>query len=818
MEKYNVYGMHCAACSSRVQKTVSSLDGVNECNVNLLTNTMTVSGNATPETVIEAVRKAGYDAEVFNTKNNILSAEKNEKNPEIQKLKRRLILSVCLLVPIMYLSMGQMLSLPLPSFLNGNRVFSAILQMIFTVFIMIINRSFFINGFKSLVSLSPTMDTLVSLGAVASFSYSLAVLFLMAYGKSSIPNNNLYFESAAMILTLITVGKLLEAFSKGKTTSALKDLMDLTPETATVIRDGKEITVKNSEIVIGDILVVRTGESIAVDGIIVDGEAAIDEATITGESMLREVSKGDNVFGATHNKSGYIKVKATKIGKDTAIAKIIKIVSEASSSKAPIAKIADKVSGVFVPAVILIAVITFIGWTVAGQTVGYALARAVSVLVISCPCALGLATPVSIMVGSGVGAKNGILFKTASALEETGRIKNIALDKTGTVTNGKPVLTDIIPASDIEKTGFLKTIASLEYKSEHPLARSIIEYAEKNGIEIAETTDFTVLSGSGVTAKIDGHSVIGGNLKFISQKVKIEDAVTENLKTLADNGKTPLLFCMDGRYIGTAALSDVEKPDAKRCIKELKRMGITPYMITGDNKLTAKSIAKNVGIENVIADVLPEKKKEIIDDLKSGGKTMMVGDGINDAPALVTADIGAAIGSGTDVAIDSADIVLTGESIFDVVNAIVLSRATLKNIKQNLFWAFIYNAVGIPLAAGLFVSSLGLELNPMFGALSMSVSSFLVVTNSLRLNLIKFNNKEKKGKKQEMKKTLVIEGMMCPHCEANVKNALLKISGVNEASASAEKGNAVVTLQKEIDDNLLKTAVEEIGYKVLNME
>ena len=817
MEKYNVYGMHCAACSSRVEKAVSSLEGVLECNVNLLTNSMTVSGDVSSQTVIEAVRKAGYDAEI--PKSNAILEEKNlNQDSEVKSLTKRLIASVIFLLPIMYLSMGHMLSLPLPAFISENHIIIALIEMVLTVFVMVINKSFFINGFKSLFSLSPTMDTLVALGSSASFVYSLVVLLLIATNKNNIPNNNLYFESAAMILTLITVGKLLEAISKGKTTSALKDLMDLTPKSATVIRDGKEITVKDSEVVIGDIFIVRTGESIAVDGVVIEGEGAIDESAITGESIPREVSVGDKVFGATHNKSGYIKVKATEVGEDTTIAKIIKMVSDASSSKAPIAKIADKVSGVFVPAVMLIALLTFIGWIIVGQTVGYSLARAISVLVISCPCALGLATPVSIMVGNGVGARNGILFKTASVLEETGRVKNVALDKTGTITNGNPVLTDIIPNENLNEKTFLELVSSLEYKSEHPLARPIVEYAEKNGIDIIDSADFTVFSGSGVSAVVNGHNIMGGNLKFISEKINISDSIIEISNELASQGKTPLLFCMDNEYMGMVALSDVEKTDSKQAINELEKMGINAIMITGDNKITAQNIAKRVGIKKVVSDVLPSQKKEIIEDLKNTGKTMMVGDGINDAPALVCADIGVAIGSGTDIAIDSADIVLAGGSLLDVVSAIKLSRATLRNIKQNLFWAFIYNAIGIPLAAGLFVSLLGLELSPMFGALSMSISSFLVVTNSLRLNLIKLNHNSQKKGNRKMKKTLVIEGMMCAHCEANVKNALAKIDGVKDVEVSAKKGTAVVTVENNIDENLLKTAIENSGYKVLNIE
>ena len=817
MEKYNVYGMHCAACSSRVEKAVSSLEGVLECNVNLLTNSMTVSGDISSKEVIEAVRKAGYEAEI--PKSNAILEEKNlNQDSEVKSLTKRLIASVIFLLPIMYLSMGHMLSLPLPAFISENHIITALIEMVLTVFVMIINKSFFINGFKSLFSLSPTMDTLVALGSSASFVYSLVVLLLIATNKNNIPNNNLYFESAAMILTLITVGKLLEAISKGKTTSALKDLMDLTPKSATVIRDGKEITVKDSEVVIGDIFIVRTGESIAVDGVVIEGEGAIDESAITGESIPREVSVGDKVFGATHNKSGYIKVKATEVGEDTTIAKIIKMVSDASSSKAPIAKIADKVSGVFVPAVMLIALLTFIGWIIVGQTVGYSLARAISVLVISCPCALGLATPVSIMVGNGVGARNGILFKTASVLEETGRVRNVALDKTGTITNGNPVLTDIIPNENLNEKTFLELVSSLEYKSEHPLARPIVEYAEKNGINIPDSADFTVFSGSGVSAVVNGHNIMGGNLKFISEKINISDSIIEISNELASHGKTPLLFCMDNEYIGMVALSDVEKTDSKQAIRELEKMGINAIMITGDNKITAQNIAKRVGIKKVVSDVLPSQKKEIIEDLKNTGKTMMVGDGINDAPALVCADIGVAIGSGTDIAIDSADIVLAGGSLLDVVSAIKLSRATLRNIKQNLFWAFIYNAIGIPLAAGLFVYLLGLELSPMFGALSMSISSFLVVTNSLRLNLIKLNHNSQKKGNRKMKKTLVIEGMMCAHCEANVKNALAKIDGVKDVEVSAKKGTAVVTVENNIDDQILKTAVENSGYKVLNIE
>ena len=842
MEQYSVTGMSCAACSSRVEKAVSKVPGVTSCSVSLLTNSMGVEGTATSDAIISAVEAAGYHAEKkgTGTKGNQGSAAKDDallKDTETPKLKKRLFASVGFLLVLMYFSMGHMMwNWPLPSFFAGNHVAMGLLQLLLTVIIMVINQKFFISGFKGLLNKSPNMDTLVALGSGASFLYSVYALFAMtdAQVKGDMTAvmaymHEFYFESAAMILTLITVGKMLEARSKGKTTDALKSLMKLAPKTAVLLQDGQEVTVSIEEVQTGDIFVVRPGENIPVDGIVLEGNSAVNEAALTGESIPVDKAEGDKVSAATVNQSGFIKCRATRVGEDTTLSQIIQMVSDAAATKAPIAKIADKVSGVFVPAVITIAVITFIVWMLAGQTFGYALARAISVLVISCPCALGLATPVAIMVGNGMGAKHGIMFKTAVSLEETGKMQIVALDKTGTITSGEPKVTDIIPAEGVSEEELLQMAFALEKKSEHPLAKAILLEAERQKVRAEEVSDFQALPGNGLTASLHGSRLFGGNMKFISEICKISEKQKRQVEALAEDGKTPLFFAKEDRLLGVIAVADVIKEESARAVKELQNMGIRVVMLTGDNERTARAIGRQAGVDEVIAGVLPEGKESVIRSLKEKGKVAMVGDGINDAPALTRADMGIAIGAGTDIAIDAADVVLMKSKLDDVPAAIRLSRATLRNIHENLFWAFIYNIIGIPLAAGIWIPVFGWQLNPMYGAAAMSLSSFCVVTNALRLNLIKIydtgkdhiykkkssknKNKTTKGDKT-MTKTMNIEGMMCGHCEATVKKALEAVDGVTEAVVSHENGTAVVTLSKEIDNDVLKKAVEDKDYKV----
>lgn len=829
MTQYNVTGMSCAACVSRVEKAVKEVKGVNSCSVSLLTNSMGVDGNANPQEIISAVEKAGYGATLKDNKNTPSKTENDGalKDTETPKLKARLIWSLVFLISLMYISMGHIMwGWYLPSILSHNPLAIGLLQLILTAIIMVINQKFFINGFKGLVHKSPNMDTLVALGSGAAFVYSTYALFKMTTVSADMAHHYLhefYFESAAMILTLITVGKMLEAHSKGKTTDALKSLMKLAPKTATVLADEVETEVPIEQVKKGDIFIVRPGEQIPVDGIIIDGETAIDESALTGESIPVDKSVGEKVSGGTINQSGFIKCEALRVGEDTTLAQIIKMVSDAAATKAPIAKIADKVSGVFVPIVITIAVITIIVWLLLGQTVGFALARGISVLVISCPCALGLATPVAIMVGNGIGAKNGILFKTAASLEETGRINTVVLDKTGTITSGKPKVTDIICGENIEEEQLLNLAYSLEIKSEHPLAKAIVEKYEEFKITPTEVQNFKALSGNGVTAEINGKTLYGGSLKFISEQISIDENITKTAENLADNGKTPLLFSLDNKLLGIIAVADVIKDDSPTAIKEMQNMGVRVIMLTGDNEKTANAIGKIAGVDEVIADVLPDGKEKVIRTLKDKGKVMMVGDGINDAPALTRADIGVAIGAGSDIAIDSADIVLMNSKLSDVSASIRLSRATLKNIYENLFWAFFYNAVGIPLAAGVFINLFGWELNPMFGAAAMSLSSFCVVSNALRLNFKNIHNskhdkkiKSKIKEKKPMEITMKIEGMMCPHCEASVKKALEGVAEVREAIVNHKDGTAIVTLDADAAPVTLKKAVEEQGYKVID--
>ena len=837
MKQFDVTGMSCAACSSKVEKSVSSVDGVSSCAVNLLTNSMTVEGVASENDIISAVEKAGYGASVKGREKKASSDVDSLKDTETPKIRNRLIWSVVFLIPLMYISMGHMMwGWKLPSFFDGNHIAMGLAELILTVIIMVINQKFFINGFKGIIHKSPNMDTLVALGSFASFAYSTVVLFLMTDSQVKGDTDRVmslmhefYFESAAMILTLITVGKMLEAYSKGKTTDALKSLMNLAPKTATLIRDEKEVEVPIEEVNIGDIFAVKPGESIPVDGVIIDGETAVDESALTGESLPIDKIAGDKVSGATINQSGYIKCKATRVGEDTTLSQIIKMVSDASATKAPIAKIADKVSGVFVPAVITVSLITLALWLLVGKDFGYVLARAISVLVISCPCALGLATPVAVMVGSGKGAKSGILFKTATSLEETGRIQIVALDKTGTITKGEPKVTDVIAGQTDEKT--LLTLAySLEQKSEHPLAKAVCEYGEENGLNLISSTEFKAIAGNGLSAKIDGREIFGGSLKFISSFVDVESEMKQKAKELSENGKTPLLFASENKLLGIIAVADVIKEDSPKAIKELKNMGIRVVMLTGDNEKTAGAIAKQVGVDAVVSDVLPDGKEKVIKELMKYGKVAMVGDGINDAPALMRADVGIAIGAGTDVAVDAGDIVLMNSKLTDVSSAIRLSRATLTNIYENLFWAFIYNIIGIPLAAGVWIPIFGWTLNPMFGAAAMSLSSFCVVTNALRLNLVnvhspKHDKKKKavdicldttvKNKEENNMVTIKVEGMMCPHCEAAVNKALEAIDGVESASASHEKGEVAVTLSKDVDIAVLESAITDAGYKVV---
>ena len=832
MKQFDIIGMSCAACSSRVEKAVSKLDGVESCSVSLLTNSMGVEGSATEAEIIAAVENAGYGASLKGE-----SKSNNKKDTiedkETPLLKKRLFASLVFLIILMYFSMGQMMwDFPVPSFFAENHIATGLLQLLLTVIIMIINQKFFINGFKGLINKSPNMDTLVALGSGASFIWSVYALFMMTDAQTAGNHalaaeymHEFYFESAAMILTLITVGKMLEARSKGKTTDALKSLMKLAPKTATVIKNGKEISVSVSEVRKGDIFAVKSGESIPVDGIILEGTAAVDESALTGESIPVDKEKGDTVSAATINQSGYIRCEASRVGEDTTISQIIKMVSDASATKAPIAKIADKVSGIFVPAVIIIAIITTVIWLIAGEGFGFALARGISVLVISCPCALGLATPVAIMVGSGVGAKNGILFKTAVSLEETGRINIVALDKTGTITKGEPRVTDIIPENSVNKDELLRIAASLEKKSEHPLAKAVNIYAEENHIPVDEADNFSVLAGNGLKAVVDGAEIIGGSLGFVSKNAQISSYLIQKADSLSLDGKTPMLFAKNGKALGIIAVADTIKDDSPQAIKELQNMGIRVIMLTGDNKKTAEAIGKAAGVDEVIAGVLPDGKEKVIRSLQNQGKVAMVGDGINDAPALTAADIGIAIGAGTDIAIDAADIVLMKSRLTDVAAAIRLSRATLKNIRQNLFWAFIYNVIGIPLAAGAFIPVLGWKLNPMFGAAAMSLSSFCVVSNALRLNFAKIRSskhdrkiKSKTKEIKNMEKTIKIEGMMCGHCEARVKKVLEALPEVDSALVSHENDTAVVTLNAPLSDDVLKNAVEAQDYKVIEIK
>ena len=828
--------MSCAACSARVEKAVGQVPGVTSCSVSLLTNSMGVEGAASPEAVIKAVQDAGYGASEKGAAKQSASMAENEKALEdhaTPALKRRLIWSVGFLIVLMYFSMGHMMwGWPLPRFYNDNHVAMGLTQLLLTVIIMVINQKFFISGFKSLWHRAPNMDTLVALGATAAFVYSTYALFAMTGAQVRGDMDavmdymmDFYFESAAMILTLITVGKMLEARSKGKTTDALKSLMKLAPKTATVVRDGQEVTVPVEQVQRDDVFVVRPGESIPVDGVVIEGTSAVNESALTGESVPADKTPGDAVSAATVNQSGFLRCRATRVGEDTTLSQIIQMVSDAAATKAPIAKIADKVSGVFVPAVIGIALVTTIVWLLIGKPVGYALARGISVLVISCPCALGLATPVAIMVGSGLGAKNGILFKTAASLEETGRIEIVALDKTGTITSGEPKVTDILPAEGVSAEELLRLANTLERKSEHPLAKAILEYAKEQNVSAEKVADFQALPGNGLTARLDGKALCGGNDTFIGTTAPVSAEMKAQAAALAEAGKTPLWFSYDGKLLGVVAVADVIKEDSPQAVRELQNMGIRVVMITGDNERTAKAIGAQAGVDQVIAGVLPDGKEREIRKLKTEGKVAMVGDGINDAPALTRADIGVAIGAGTDVAIDAADVVLMKSRLSDVPAAIRLSRATLRNIHENLFWAFFYNTIGIPLAAGVFIP-LGLTLNPMFGAAAMSLSSFCVVSNALRLNLfklrdarhdhkhVKHSKKHEEKEKNEMEKTLKITGMMCGHCEARVKKALEAVEGVAEAKVSHESGTAVVTLNVPVEDAVLKEAVEDQDYKV----
>ncbi|MEE1144067.1 MAG: heavy metal translocating P-type ATPase [Acutalibacteraceae bacterium] len=819
MVQFNVTGMSCAACVTRVEKAVLKVSGVTSCAVSLLTNSMGVEGNFSVDDVISAVADAGYTASFKGQK---AKADESDmfKDRETPALKKRLWSSVVFLVVLMYFSMGYVMwNFPLPAFFQSNPVAVGIVQLILTMIIMFINRKFFISGIKSAVKLSPNMDTLVALGSGASFIYSLYALFAMTHAQAmgnflhaSHYLHEFYFESAAMILTLITVGKMLEARSKGKTTDALRGLINLAPKTAIVKRNGEEVEIPVSDVLVGDIFVVKPGGSIPVDAVVVSGITSVDESALTGESVPVDKASGDSVYAATVNKSGYIECRAVKVGEDTALSQIIKMVSDAASTKAPIAKIADKVSGMFVPAVILIAVLTLIIWLLVGQTGGYALARAISVLVISCPCALGLATPVAIMVGSGVGAKSGILFKTAQSLEMAGKVKTVVLDKTGTITNGEPSVTDVIANND----RLLEYAAALENRSEHPLSKAVMQYAQALKIAVGDVTDFRAVAGKGLTAKLGGHSLYGGNLDFISEVCEIPSDTKLKAESLSNDGKTPLYFAKDNEFLGLVAVADTIKEDSAQAIKRLQKMGLRVIMLTGDNEKTARAIGEIAGVDEVIAGVLPDGKENVIKRLQEKNSVAMVGDGINDAPALTRADVGIAIGAGTDIAIDAADVVLMNSRLTDVASAIHLSQKTLKNIRENLFWAFIYNIIGIPLAAGAFVHLFGWSFDPMIGAAAMSLSSFCVVTNALRLNFVKlFGAENKKGKVSKMEKTIKIEGMMCPHCEAHVKSALESIDGVESATPSHKDGNAVVVLTKDVADDILKSTVEAQGYKVI---
>ena len=858
MEQYNVTGMSCAACSARVEKAVKKVPGVTSCSVSLLTNSMGVDGTASPAAILSAVQEAGYGASPKNasaSKTSGASADLDAlADHETPKLKRRLIASLGFLLVLMYFSMGHMMwGWPLPHWFDGNHVAMGLVQLLLAGIVMVINQKFFINGFKGLIHGAPNMDTLVALGSMASFVWSTYALFAMT--RAQVDGNDalvmhymmeFYFESAAMILTLITVGKMLEARSKGKTTDALKSLMKLAPKTATLVRDGAEVTVAIADVQKGDVFVVRPGENIPVDGVVLEGTSAVNESALTGESIPVDKAVGDKVSAATTNQSGFLRCEATRVGEDTTLAQIIKMVSDAAATKAPIAKIADTVSGFFVPAVISIAVLTTIVWLLLGHELGYALARGISVLVISCPCALGLATPVAIMVGNGLGAKNGILFKTAASLEAAGRTQIVALDKTGTITEGAPRVTDLLPAEGVSETELLTLAAALESRSEHPLAKAVLADAEAKAITPPEVTDFAALPGNGLAAKLDGMDIYAGNAAFIQTKLTLPAALAQQAEKLASEGKTPLFFGGAGRLLGVIAVADTIKEDSPEAIRQLQNMGIRVVMLTGDNQRTADAIGRQAGVDEVIAGVLPDGKEAVIRQLQASGKVAMVGDGINDAPALTRADTGIAIGAGTDVAIDAADVVLMNSKLSDVPAAIRLSRATLRNIHENLFWAFIYNIIGIPLAAGLFIP-FGLTLNPMFGAAAMSLSSFCVVSNALRLNLFDLhstrhdhktaspaaapvqsaaeNNKksdaeapEVKTEDDPMKKTLKVEGMMCGHCEARVKKALEALPEVDEAVVSHEAGTAIVTLNAEVADDVLKNAVEAQDYKVTGIQ
>lgn len=833
MKKFNVTGMSCAACSSRVEKAVSKVSGVESCSVSLLTNSMGVEGTASDESIIKAVEAAGYGASVAGSEKKQSNESEQLKDKATPELLHRLIASVGFLIVLMYISMGHMMwGWPLPSFFADNHIAMGLAQLLLCVVIMVINQKFFINGFKGIIHRSPNMDTLVALGSGASFVYSVYALFAMtdAQVKGNMElvmhyMHEFYFESAAMILTLITVGKMLEAHSKGKTTNALKALLDLAPKKATLLIDGKETEVTVDKVKKGDVFVVRPGENIPVDAEIIDGNTAIDESALTGESIPVDKSIGDNVSAGTINKSGFIRCRATAVGEDTALSQIIKMVSDASTTKAPVAKIADKVSGVFVPVVIVIAVVTIAVWLLCGQTVGYALARGISVLVISCPCALGLATPVAIMVGNGMGARKGILFKTASSLEEAGKTQIAVLDKTGTITKGEPKVTDIIPYENITENELLLSAYSVESKSEHPLAKAIISKAEEENIKPYEVTNFAAESGNGLSAEYNGEKLVGGSKKYISSLISISEDILQKADLLSEEGKTPLFFMRDNKLLGIIAVADVIKEESPQAIRQLQNMGIKVVMLTGDNERTAKAVGKLAGVDEVIAGVMPDGKEKVVSELKKQGKVLMVGDGINDAPALTRADIGMAIGSGTDIAIDAADVVLMKSKLTDVPSAIRLSRNTLRNIHENLFWAFIYNVIGIPLAAGVWIPLLGWQLNPMFGAAAMSLSSFCVVTNALRLNFFDISNPKKdrkiknKTKKDDktMTKTMKIEGMMCSHCEGRVKQSLEGLAQVAEAEVSHEKGTAVVTLMADVSNDVLKKTVEDQGYKVISI-
>ncbi len=848
MEQYTVTGMSCAACSARVEKAVSKVEGVTSCSVSLLTNSMGVEGSASPEEIIKAVEDAGYgaspksSAREHHSSMDMAAAEEALKDKDTPLLKKRLITSLVFLLVLIYFSMGHMMwGWPLPTVLQDNHVAMGLIQMLLTIAIMVINQKFFISGFKSLAHKAPNMDTLVALGATAAFVYSTYALFAMtdAQVRGDMDGvmaymHEFYFESAAMILTLITVGKMLEAHSKGKTTDALKGLMKLAPKTAVVIRNGEEVEVPVDEVSKGDIFVVRPGENIPVDGIVLEGNSAVNESALTGESIPVDKAVGDKVSAATQNQSGYIRCEATRVGEDTTLSQIIQMVSDAAATKAPIAKVADKVSGVFVPAVITIAVITTLIWLLAGESFGFALARGISVLVISCPCALGLATPVAIMVGNGVGAKNGIMFKTAVSLEEAGKVEIVALDKTGTITSGKPKVTDMIPAEGISQEELLRLAYALESRSEHPLARAIVDYAKEKGVLASEVTDFEALTGNGVQTKLNGSRLLGGSFKFMKSQLSIPESAQSQYEKLAGDGKTPLFFAKENQFLGIIAVADVIKEDSPQAVRELQNMGIRVVMLTGDNERTAKAIGAQAGVDEVIAGVLPDGKESVIRKLKEQGKVAMVGDGINDAPALTRADMGIAIGAGTDIAIDAADVVLMKSRLSDVPAAVRLSRAALHNIHENLFWAFAYNVIGIPLAAGIWIPLFGWQLNPMYGAAAMSLSSFCVVTNALRLNLVKIHDAshDKKVKNRShqasatinqmednsMEKTMKIEGMMCGHCEARVKKALEALPQVAEAQVSHEKGTAVVKLNAEVSNEELTKAVEEQDYKVTSVE